>query len=270
MYRAAHTMLAAGLAGALALVVLAAPAAAGPAATLRAKLQPNELGADAAVSLGFHLGAGAGGEPAPLSGFSLRLPPGMGFAASELGLATCSAASLLARGAAACPRESLIGGGAAQIRVPFGARAVREAARVSIFMARPARGHTTALFYFDGRMPVIAPLVLRSEVLTPEGSRASILSTPVPAIATAPEGPEAALVALRATIGPRSLRYRKRVDGRLVAYRPRGIGIPARCPAAGFVFAARFRFRDGSEAGAKDVVRCPASNSGRGTGGRGR
>lgn len=257
MSRAALKVVAGVLGAALSLTLLAAPSGAAPAVTLRAKLQPNRLGADTAVSLGFHLSAGPRGELPPLSEFALRLPSGMGFAASELGLATCSAAALLARGAGACPHESLIGFGAAQIRVPFGAQVVRESARVSIFMTRPVRRHTTALFYFDGRRPVISPLVLRSEVLTPEDSPSSILTTPVPSIPTAPEGPEGALVALRATIGPRNLRYTRRAGRRTVAYRPRGIGIPGDCPAGGFVFAAKFRFRDGAQAGAEDVVPCP-------------
>lgn len=257
MSRAALKILAAALAVVLAAAIPTAPAGAAPAVTLRAKLQPNRLGADTAVSLGFHLAAAPREELPPLSNFALRLPSGMGFAASQLGLATCSAPALLARGAGACPHESLIGFGTAQIRVPFGTQVVREGARVSIFMTKPVGRQTTALFYFDGRRPVISPLVLRSEVLTPEDSLGSILTTPIPSIATAPEGPEGALVALRATIGPRNLRYTKRVGRRAVAYRPRGIGIPSDCPAGGFVFAARFRFRDGTQARAEDVVPCP-------------
>ena len=238
-------------------LALAAPAAAAPRVTLRAQLEPLRLGAPTTVSLSFHVGA-APGEGAPaLSGFALRLPAGMGFAASTLGLATCSASTLLGAGPAACPHESLIGFGAAQVRVPFESQTVRESARVSIFMARPVHEHTTALFYFDGRRPVIAPLVLRSEVLTAANSSNSVLNTPVPAIPTAPGGPEATMVALRASIGPPSLRYVKRVHHRIVSYRPRGVSIPATCPAGGLVFAARFSFRDGGHALARSVVPCP-------------
>jgi hypothetical protein len=258
-----------GLAAALALAVPAAPAAAAPAVTLRAELRPLELGADTTVSFGFHVAAGPGGELPPLSNFALRLPSGMGFAASTLGLATCSAPALLSRGAGGCPHESLIGFGAAQVRVPFGTQAVREAARVSIFMAQPVERHTTTLFYFDGRRPVIAPLVLQSEVLTPASSPGSVLRTPIPPIPTAPESPEGAMVALRASIGPRRLRYFKRIDGRTVAYRPRGIGIPAICPPGGFAFLAEFSFRDGSRTTARSTVPCPRPQARRdGAGGK--
>jgi len=244
---------------ALALGGIAAPASAAPAVTLRAQLRPDRPGAATAVSLGFQIAPGPGGELPPLGDFALRLPPGMSFAASTLGLATCSAARLLSAGAAGCPHESLIGFGSARVRVPFGAQVVREAAPVSIFMAQPVGQRTTALFYFDGRRPVIAPLVLRSEVVTPRGSADSVLRTPIPPIAGPPDGPEGTMLALRATIGPSRLRYSKRVGRRVVAYRPRGIAIPRRCPRRGFVFAAEFRFRDGSRTNAATAVPCPGS-----------
>jgi hypothetical protein len=260
--------LAGPLALAAAALALALPAAAtaAPAVSLEAKLQPARLGADTTVSIGFRIAPGPERVAAPLSEFALRLPAGMGLAATTLGLATCSASTLLAEGGSGCPHESLIGFGAAEVMVPFGIDPVRESARVAIFMARPVREHTTALFYFDGRRPVIAPLVLPSEVITPQDRLDSLLTTAVPPIPTTSDGPEATMVSLRASIGPRSLRYRKRVGKRIVSYRPRGISIPATCPPGGFVFAARFRFRDGSEAGSKAVVPCPAPAPRRGQG----
>jgi hypothetical protein len=263
MFKPALQILARALPALLVLGGLASPAAAAPTVSLRAKLEPLKLGADTTVSLGFHVARGPRGELPPLSNFALRLPSGMGFAASTLGLATCSASTLLARGVPGCPHESLIGFGAAQVQVPFGTQVVPETARVSILMTRPVEGHTTTLFYFDGRRPVIAPLVLKSEIVTPESSLDSVLRTPIPPIPTAPEGPEGAMRALRASIGPPGLRYFKRVNHRTVAYRPRGISIPETCPPGGFAFAAKFRFRDGSRTGAKTVVPCPAP-SGRG------
>jgi hypothetical protein len=256
------------LAAALALCGIVTPqAAAAPAVSLRAKLTPNRLDAATAVSIGFRLAPGPQGEQPPLSEFDLRLPPGMTFAGSTLGLAVCSPARLLALGPGGCPHESLIGFGSAQVRVPFGTQAVREAAPLSIFMARPVGQRTTALFYFDGRRPVLAPLLLRSEVATLPGSGNSALITPIPPILTTPDGPEAAVRALRATIGPSRLRYFKRVDGRVVAYHPRGIAIPSSCPPGGFVFAAELRFRDGSHAHAETAVPCPGSRGGQGGGG---
>ncbi|HEX5984024.1 MAG TPA: hypothetical protein VFY69_07455 [Solirubrobacterales bacterium] len=245
------------LATALALVAPAVSAAAAPQAALKAKLRPKQLGAATAVSVGFHLRPPPGEALPPLSNFALRLPRGMGLAASELGLQTCSPSQLLELGADGCPRESLIGTGSAQVRVPFGTQVVSERARVLAFMARPVEERTTTLLYFDGRMPVLAPIVLQSQVVTPEGSSGSILDTPVQAIPTAPEGPEATMVALRTTLGPSGLRYYRRVGGRRVPYRPQGMSLPARCPQGGFRFAADFRFRDGSQIRATTAVPCP-------------
>src|SRR5882762_6536677 len=130
---------------ALVLALLTPPVLAAPEATLRAQLRPNRLGAGTSVSIGFRISPGADGNRPPLSEFSLRLPSRMGFAASALGLATCSPATLLLRGADGCPHESLMGYGSARVRVPFGTGVVSEAAHVSIFMARPVEQHTTTL-----------------------------------------------------------------------------------------------------------------------------
>jgi hypothetical protein len=186
----------------------------------------------------------------------------MGFAASELGLATCSPSRLLALGVGGCPLESLMGNGSAQVRVPFGDGIVSERARILIFMAKPVAEQTTTLFYFDGRAPVIAPIVLQSQVVTPEGSSNSILNTPVQAIPTTPDGPEATMVALRSTIGPADLRYYRREAGRRVPYRPEGLSLPGRCPPGGFRFAASFRFRDGTQTRTGTAVPCPRQRHG--------
>lgn len=258
MSRLAAKILVLALPAVLLLGGLAPAAVAAPKVALRAGLRPLRLGASTTVSLAFHVSRGPDGEFPPLSNFSLRLPSGMGFAASTLGLATCSAQTLLARGAPSCPHESLIGFGSAQVQVPFGTQVVHESGRVSIFMTQPVERRTTTLFYFDGRKPVIAPLVLQSEIVTPENSRDSVLRTPIPSIPTAPEGPQGEMLGLRASIGPPSLRYFKRTHRRTVAYRPIGIEIPEACPPGGFAFIGRFRFQDGSHTGARSVVPCPA------------
>jgi hypothetical protein len=241
----------------LAAALIAPVAVAAPQAALTAKLRPEKLGDAAAVSVAFHLRPGHGEELQPLSDFALRLPRGMGFASSQLGLATCSPSQLLSSGVNGCPRESQMGNGSAQVRVPFGTQVVSEKARVFIFMTKPVDEKTTTLFYFDGRRPVIAPIVLQSQVVTPEGSTNSILDTPVQPIPSTPDGAEASLVAMRSTLGPANLRYYHPVGGRRVPYRPEGLSIPARCPRGGFRFEASFRFRDGSQIRAHTTVPCP-------------
>lgn len=269
MPRAVQLLQALGL-SLLAAALIAPVAAAAPRATLTAKLRPEKLGAAAAVSVAFHLRPGLGEALRPLSNFALRLPRGMGFASSQLGLATCSPSQLLSSGADGCPRESLMGNGSAQVKVPFGTQVVSETARVFIFMTQPVDEKTTTLFYFDGRRPVIAPIVLQSQVVTPEGSSDSILDTPVQSITSTPDGPEASLVAMRSTLGPANLRYYRQVGGRRVPYRPEGLSIPARCPRGGFRFEGSFRFRDGSQVRAHTTVPCPRAPTGPARGQRGR
>jgi hypothetical protein len=150
-----------------------------------------------------------------------------------------------------------MGYGTARVRVPFAAGGVTEHARVYIFMSKPIDGRTTTLFYFDGRRPVIAPLVLQSQVVTPPGSRASVLKTTVAPIATVPDGPEVRMVALRVTIGPPGLRYFKGVGQRRVPYKPEGLRIPDKCPRGGLRFGAGFAFRDGARSKARTTVPCP-------------
>ena len=242
---------------ALALGYLPAPAAAAPTVTLQAKLQPETLGASTTVSVGFRIAALAELEPPPLSSFAVRLPTGMGFAAATLGLATCSEQNLLSEGTAGCPRESVMGFGSAQVQAPFGPRVVRETGRVSIFMTQPVDRRTTMLFYFDGRKPVIAPLALQTEILTPESSLDSVLSTEIPPIPTAPGGANVSMLSLQANIGPSHVWYFKRVHGRTVAYHPKGLNVPETCPRGGFLFTGEFRFQDGSSATSRSVVPCP-------------
>jgi type IV secretory pathway VirB2 component (pilin) len=246
----------------LVVALMPAAAVAAPQATLTAKLRPAVLGKATAISVGFHLRPSFGEELPPLSNFALGLPEGMGFAASQLGLATCAPERLLELGTGGCPAESLIGNGSAQVRVPFGTGVVSEQANVFIYMAKPVAEQTTTLLYFDGRKPVLAPLVLESQVVTPEGSSDSILETPVQTILTAPEGPQATLVAMRTTLGPAGLRYFRREHGRRVPYRPEGIGLPAHCPRGGFRFAASFRFGDESQTRATATVPCPRAPAG--------
>ncbi|HEY2718384.1 MAG TPA: hypothetical protein VGI52_02045, partial [Solirubrobacteraceae bacterium] len=70
-------------------------------------------------------------------------------------------------------------------------------------------------------------------------------------------GPDVSLVSLRASIGG-ALTYYERVRGKLVAYRPRGIGLPDSCPRGGWRLTASFAFIDGTSSSARTAVPCPA------------
>ena len=77
---------------------------------------------------------------------------------------------------------------------------------------------------------------------------------------SAPEperGPVVSIVSVTSTIGPAHLTYYKRVHGKRVAFSPRGVSVPERCPHGGFRFAASFGFQDGSSTSATTTVPCP-------------
>jgi hypothetical protein len=104
---------------------------------------------------------------------------------------------------------------------------------------------------------VYAQLVLAAELI--EGTQAigGRLVTPVPLIASVPNGPPVSIVSVTATIGPNGLTYYKHRHGRTVAFHPKGVSVPAHCPRGGFRFAATFAFADGTSTQAASAVPCP-------------
>ncbi len=232
-------------------------AATAPAVALHAALHPERLDESTTVSIGFQIEAEAGQLPSPLTEFDVRLPAGMGLAATTLGLATCSPKALLLGGSSDCSTESRMGFGSASAKVSLGPQIVSESARISILMGQSIGGHTTMLYYFEGKAPVIAPLVFPSEVLSVANSLTSEFDTEIPLIPTLPGAPDVAISSMRANIGPDNLTYHRRVDGRVMGYRPTGMSVPPTCPRGGFVFSAEFGFQDGAHTSATSTVACP-------------
>lgn len=81
----------------------------------------------------------------------------------------------------------------------------------------------------------------------------------MPLVPSLPDGPPVALVAAHVTLGGNLSYYEKR-QGRTVAYRPRGIGLPRYCPKGGFRFSATFSFIDGTNAAARTSAAHDASD----------
>jgi hypothetical protein len=246
---------------ATAIAVLTATAAcasalAGPLVFLRAGLRPETLGASTTVSIGFQIHADTKAL-SPLRTFAVQLPLGIGFAASTLGVATCSEQELLARGVVACPRDSVMGSGHVVVQAPFGPQLLREIAPASLFMTQPVDGNTTLLFYFRGSAPVIAAFALQTQFVAPVGLPGFALEASIPEITTTPGGSAVSVLDLQANIGPRGLLYSRHVHGRTVTYHPVGLSVPESCPHGGFVFVGSFTFQDGSEVHSRSIVPCP-------------
>ncbi|MGN6372649.1 MAG: hypothetical protein ACTHM1_06625 [Solirubrobacteraceae bacterium] len=189
----------------------------------------------------------------------LSYPAQLGFADSELGLATCERARLEALGWPGCPHDSLMGEGSALVEVPFGSRTIVEKAPLHIFSQPVSPDLLGLLFAARGRSPVIADLVFGAVVLEAPSPFGGLIDTTIPLVPTVPKGPDVALLSLQTTIGPPSLRYSERVKGRLVTFEPKRMLLDVRCPRGGYRFAASVRFVDGTLAKARTTVRCPNS-----------
>jgi len=228
----------------------AAPAWAEQTATLTASFQPERLGAPTAVTFGFAIASPDGAVPPPLDAVDIRYPAGLGLATTGLGVASCEAARLERSGAGACPADSRMGSGDALLRFAIGPQVFEEHASLALVAGPSPDGYLHVLIAATGTRPVAARVVMST--LLGEGA----LQIAVPAVPSLPEGPDVAIVSVRATLGG-ALTYYERTHGHTVAYRPRGVGLPARCPHGGFPFSASFTFADGSHASARTSVRCP-------------
>jgi hypothetical protein len=227
-------------------------------ASLQASFSPDRLGAPTTIAFSFHLMTAEGLAPPPLTGIDLRMPAGLNYTTTQLGLALCDAQRLQAGGLAACPANSRLGYGSALVEVPFGTGAGHEIPEVQAVAGPSQSGNLTVLFYANGLYPVSAQLAFAGEVLPDHGRYGSQLQTTVPLVTSVPGGPDVSIVSVTTTIGPRHLTYYKRVHGHRVAFSPRGVSVPERCPHGGFPFAASFAFQDGSSTSASTSVPCPA------------
>jgi hypothetical protein len=226
-------------------------------ATLNASFSPDRLGTPTTVTFAFHLATSEGTAPPPLTSLDLKMPAGMNYTTTTLGLAICQPAALLARGLAGCPPNSRLGFGSADVEVPFGTGAGHEIPEVQAVAGPSPNGNLVVLFYANGLYPVSAQLTFSGEVLPAGGHFGSQLAVNVPLVTSVPGGPDVSIVTVTTTIGPSRLTYYRHVHDRLVAFHPQGVSVPEHCPHGGFPFAAEFGFQDASSTSASTTVPCP-------------
>jgi hypothetical protein len=226
-------------------------------ATLTASFSPDRLSTSTTIGFGFHVQTAEGTAPPPMTAVDLRMPAGMNFTSTTLGLAICQPAALMAEGTSGCPVNSRIGFGTALVEVPFGTGSGHEIPELDAMMGPPSKGNLVILFYADGKEPVYAQLVFSGEVLPQFGAFGSELATTVPPVPSVPGGPDVSIVKVAATIGPSHILYVKRVHGKTVHFHPKGVSVPEHCPKGGFPFSAEFAFQDGSHTTASTTVPCP-------------
>jgi hypothetical protein len=225
------------------------------AATLHVALTPERLGGRTTIVFDFHITSSSGKVPSPLIAVNLLYPADVGLITSGLGLETCSAVQLEARGR--CPANSLMGYGSALVEFPVGPEIIREPGAITTWMAPVEHGHLTLLFYAEGQNPVAAYLIFTSRLIDAPAPFGGAIATDIPVIPTFPEGSDAAVVQMTTTIGPMNVTYYRQFRGQTTAYHPRGVRLPKRCPHGGFPFAATFAFLDGTHTTARTTVPCP-------------
>jgi hypothetical protein len=247
---------------ALSLALLCGPAPASALAvteraTLHASFAPDRLGAPTTIGFGLHITTTEGTAAPPLTAMDLRMPAGMNYTTTTLGLAICQPAVLEAKGPAGCPANSRLGFGSALVEVPFGTGAGHEIPEIQALAGPSPNGNLVVLFYANGLYPVYAQLAFSGEVLPDTGRYGSQLATTVPLVTSVPGGPDVSIVDVQTTIGPSHLTYYRHSHGHLIGFRPRGVSVPERCPHGGFPFAAQFTFQDGGHTSATTTVPCP-------------
>ncbi len=225
-------------------------AAPGPATTLVTRFEPYRLGSAATVSFQLLIDPAPQTPALPLETVEVMFPRDLGLATSGLGVASCQPATLEELGPSACPANAKMGSGRAVVELPFGPELVIEEVPLAIYAAPSPDGYIHLAILASGKQPVQAVVVINA-VLYP-----GRLAIAVPSVPGLPGGPDVALLAIHAAIGA-GLTYYERRDGRDVAYRPRGIGLPGSCPRGGFQMGARFRFSGGESSYARSAVACP-------------
>ncbi len=237
---------------------LAGTAGAAQTVKLTVGLKPERLGAGTTIEFGFKVEVRRGQVRSPLSAVDLLYPANIGLVTSGLGLATCAVATLELSGPEGCPTDALMGRGSAVVEIPLERQTITETGEITTWMGPLQNGRLSLLFFAEGRTPVFAQLIFPGLVLDASAPFGGRLATQIPEIPSFPEAPDAAIVQMHATIGPKGIVYYQHVGHRRVGYQPNGIVLPKRCPRGGFAFAATFAFLDGSRTQAHATVPCPA------------
>jgi hypothetical protein len=231
---------------------------------LTATLTPEQLGGSTTIGFTLRIPAAAGTVPPPLTEVDLRYPQDLGIAASGLGLGVCAPALLEVGRPEDCPSNSVMGTGRVFAELYVGPKIVHERAHLTIFRAPTKKGRIAMVFYANGAAPVAAQLLLPSLLLPAPAPFGGRLKIAVPLVPGFPETPDVAVVRLTATLGSMGVTYYEREHGRIVAYHPRSLQLPDKCPRGGFPLAAELAFGNGSSATARTTVACPGARRRRG------
>jgi len=213
---------------------------------IAATLAPNRLHARATLDIHIAYGQAESELPPPVRHALLRLPAALGIDIPAL--RSCSAAHLRAHGARGCPPQSSIGSGQAVADALLGSQLLSEHVALSLFVGPLVNLEPTFEILAEARTPFRERVVIVGSVLPDDPPFGEDLSISLPPIRTLPLEPDASIVALSLSIGPRKDARSRGANAVLV---------PARCPPGGFPFEIESSFADGASSSALTAAPCP-------------
>jgi AcrR family transcriptional regulator len=222
-----------------------AAATTGTSATITPSLNPDRLGARAALTFSIRYVAANNAVPTPVRRSVLRLPAGLILDIPKL--RSCSANHLRAHGALGCPPQSLIGTGHALVETHAGSQTIAENVRLWAYVGGfDNHGQPAFEILGQGYTPLERRVVFGGTVRPDRAPYGEALTISIPAVPTLSFEPDASLVSFSLTVGT----SRRTHDANTVL-------VPSSCPPGGFPFAAEFTYANGSTGSASATSPCP-------------
>lgn len=202
------------------------------------------LGAPAGLELEAKIGGTEyWGFPSPLTSVKTYAPAGV--KVHTRGFATCSEATLLAKGPEGCPKGSLAGAmGEANAVVSFGDTRVHERATLQGFF-NPAGG---LIFYDVGDSPAFVEAIEKVTVTNAAPPFSKLWTADVSLIESVPGAPDASVEQFKVKVGAAF-----RQGGKLVSYTT----APPTCPKGGAPLRVELSFLSGETVPTESRIPCP-------------
>jgi hypothetical protein len=221
------------------------------------------LGSSTAIA--FDLRVDARRAPAAMTDLTVRVPAGVDFATSGLGIATCRPAQrdvldVLARGhdLRPCPANAVLGHGEATAAIYYSdEQTVAASGAITLYNGPPVGNRPGVVAYVRTQHPIRSQLVYAGGLFNAPRPFGLGMRLTLPALPNSPFGAPISVARLTFDLGGEDIVYYESIHGRRVKYRPGGLAIPEHCPRGGFRFRATVGFADGSARSGGATVPCP-------------
>jgi hypothetical protein len=231
---------------------------------LRVALNRNaRLGGTTAITFDFRIDARR--APAAMTDLTVRVPVGIDFATSGLGVATCHPAQrdvldVLARGhdLRPCPANAVLGRGHASAAIYYSEeQTVAASGAITLYNGPPVGNRPGVVAYILTQHPIRSQLVYAGGLFNAPRPFGLGMRLNLPPLPNSPFGAPISVARLTFDLGGEDIVYYELINGRRVTYRPGGLALPAHCPRGGFRFRATVGFADGSARSGGAIVPCP-------------